>query len=264
MSPPAETLSPFLSEPETSDLVGIHQAQYRLPHEGPTTVFHITGFARFFNVPVNPTELIVHGLPQYLERCPLKPNAQLASATVLQVSAKTVLEQLNSMYAQVRLGPSKGVKPQTGIRSNYQGGLLRTKRRTVFIHLGVNMRCTRFNLEWKARNEATFSCPDESGWVPLRHAIDPDNGDITCSRHTSIPLVPLVDKLSEQGHSVSISSDAGRFVCNWTYFNSLKLAHVHDAHALFVHVPPASLVPIERQVKFLADLLDSIAQIQIL
>lgn len=261
MSPSAETLSSVHSETKSSDVVGVHQAQYCLPHECHTTVFHITGFARFFNVPVNPTELIVHGLPHYLEQCPLRPNAHLASATVLQVSAKTVLEQLNGMYAKVRPG-SKGVMTQTGVRSNFQTGL-RTKRRTVFIHLGVNMRCTRFNLEWKARNEATFSCPDESGWVPLRHAIDPDNGDITCSRHTSIPLVPLVDKLSAQGHSVSISSDAGRFVCNWTYFNSLKLAHVHDAHALFVHVPPASLVPIERQVKFLADLLDNIAQMQI-
>lgn len=261
MSPPADTLNPLRVETESSDVLGVHQAPYRLPGESRTTVFHITGFARFFNVPVNPTELIVHGLPQYLEQSPLNPNARLASATVLQVSAKTVLEQLNSMYTQVRAG-KKGANAKSGLLSSHRGSS-GMKNRTVFIHLGVNMRCTRFHLEWKARNEATFSCPDESGWVPLRHAIDPDNDDITCSRYTSIPLVPLVNKLTAQGHSVGISSDAGRFVCNWTYFNSLKLAHLHDAHALFVHVPPASLVPIERQVEFLADLLDSIAQIQL-
>lgn len=258
MSPPAETLNPLLIESSETVLTRPQLYQSSTP---PTTVFHITGFARFFNVPVNPTELIVHGLPHYLEQCPPKPNVQIASATVLQVSAKTVLEQLNRMYAQIKMA-STVLKPMSASLPPHKAGL-RTKNRNVFIHLGVNMGSTRFNLEWKARNEATFSCPDESGWVPLRHAIDPDNGDITCSHRTSIPLLPLVDRLTCMGHSVGISNDAGRFVCNWTYFNSLKLALVHDAHALFVHVPPASLIPIERQIKFIGDLLDCIAQLHI-
>lgn len=222
--------------------------------------FHVTGFMRFFNVPINPTEHIVHELPRYLEKFPLASNACLSSAVVLQVAAKTVSEQLDKMYAS--LSKQNGVVG-TASSMRLETGPSDSEKRTVFIHLGVNTGCTQFYLEWKAKNEATFSCPDELGWVPVKHAIDPDNDDITCTRQTSLMLHPLVDRLAQLGYSVGISKDAGRFVCNWTYFNSLKLADTYGSHALFVHVPPASLVPIDKQVQFVVALLNTIAQMPV-
>ena len=62
------------------------------------------------------------------------------------------------------------------------------------------------------------------------------------------------------------SLDAGRYVCNWTYY--LSLLHSQKArqrrsrplHALFLHVPPAAAIPLPRQFAFLLDLLAAIAE----
>lgn len=215
------------------------------------TEFHVTGFQRFFNVPINPTELIVQALPDYLRHHPLKPSAHVASMTVLKVSAETTTQRLVDIYAH----HAKSTQTQ----------LLHRKRpplhRTIFLHLGVNMRADKFYLETHARNEATFSCPDEMGWTPIRHAIDPDNSDIAVTRQTTLDAQTLLKNLTSLGYPVDISRDAGRFVCNWVYFNSLKLSGTHCTHALFVHVPPASVIHIDRQIQFVASVLDCIARL---
>lgn len=212
------------------------------------TEFHVTGFNRFFNVEVNPTQLIVQALSAYVSDNPFKSSASLSSSTVLEVSASSTREELEAMYHKLAK-PFQRVTPSTHARET----------RVVFVHLGVNMRSTCFQLEMQAKNEATFSCPDEAGWTPIRVPIDSLNSDITAISRTSLDIPSLVSELSQQGFNVQSSTDAGRFVCNWVYYNSLKLATYAGAHALFVHVPPASCVPIEEQVRFIATLLDSIA-----
>lgn len=214
--------------------------------------FHLTAFGRFFNVPVNPTQLIVQALPKYLDENPLVQPCRIASTTVLQVAAETTRKELTSLYARHAKTRPMYVRMADGLRR------LSNDRPAIFIHLGVNMSSTSFNLELQARNEATFSCPDELAWRPIRHAIDPNDGDITVTHRTTLNLQALVHHLSESGYNVDISKDAGRFVCNWVYFNSLKLAKDHSARALFVHVPPFSVVPIDRQIQFVAALLDAI------
>lgn len=68
-----------------------------------------------------------------------------------------------------------------------------------------------------------------------------------------------------QRYSVAVSRDAGRFVCNFTYYVSLKHSqtmrqqHAAPLHVLFVHMPPATAVPLEQQFEFLLDLLAAIA-----
>lgn len=215
------------------------------------TDFHITGFHRFFNVPVNPTELIVRALPDYILENSLVSNASVVSTTVLKVSAQTTRQKLNDMYA--RHIKAADIRLQSRRRS--------PAPRTIFIHMGVNMSADKFYLELQARNEATFSCPDESGWTPIRQAIDSNDSDITATRRTTIDVHSLCKRLSSLGHPVGISRDAGRFVCNWVYFNSLKHSQRANTHALFVHVPPTFIVPIDRQVQFIAAVLDCIAQL---
>ena len=34
------------------------------------------------------------------------------------------------------------------------------------VHMGVNSGASKFAIERKAVNEATFRCPDEMGWQP--------------------------------------------------------------------------------------------------
>lgn len=258
MAPSSDTLTFRVTDIVSPNVHAPYRSNRKPPVQSPPVEFHLTGFARFFNVSANPTEDIVHALPHYLEKFPLSSNARLASATVLQVAAKTVSEHLDKMYMEVAKSNRLNAFPKDPLARKK---LSNKKPRTVFIHLGVNMNCTQFLLEWKAKNEATFSCPDELGWTPMRHPIDPDDDDIMCTRQTSLALCSLLNNLADRGHSVSLSHDAGRFICNWTYFNSLKLARRHDAHALFVHVPPVSIIPIDQQVQFIADLLKCIAQL---
>ena len=67
-------------------------------------------------------------------------------------------------------------------------------------------------------------------------------------------------------HAVRPSLDAGRFVCNWTYY--LSLLHSQKArqrrgrplHTLFLHVPPTAAIPLPLQFAFLLDLLAAIAE----
>lgn len=72
--------------------------------------------------------------------------------------------------------------------------------------------------------------------------------------------------LTARHHDARPSEDAGRFVCNCTYY--LSLLHSEKArrregrplHALFLHVPPLAVVPLQRQFACLLDLLAAIAQ----
>lgn len=262
--PPASVRSDtvVLNSAQTESLFLNHspvppERQRRIGHPDETH-FHITAFTRFFNVPVNPTELIVRALPQYLARRPLNRSAHVASTEVFEVAAQGTLERLGSMYTT--LSANKQPATTTHLPRETLRLALDDTPRTVFIHLGVNMSSSIFNLEWQARNEATFSCPDEQGWRPIRCPIDSDLADISATRYTSLDLPAILHRLKHEHHcAVNMSKDAGRFVCNWTYYNSLKLAEQHGAHALFVHVPPATIIPIERQVAFVATLLDCIS-----
>jgi pyrrolidone-carboxylate peptidase len=58
---------------------------------------------------------------------------------------------------------------------------------------------------------------------------------------------------------VKISGDAGLFVCNYTYYNSLRVAQTNKWHSLFVHVPPFAVIPADTQLRFAANLLDVLA-----
>lgn len=64
---------------------------------------------------------------------------------------------------------------------------------------------------------------------------------------------------------VKKSTDAGRFVCNYIFYKSLKMADQMSkdsslkGHSVFVHVPPFYHIDAEDQLKFLQNLLDVIS-----
>lgn len=236
--------------PDRGTLLGLHPAlrSDTDESEGLLTEFHLTGFSRFHNVPINPTELIVKALPAYLQDIPPSNRALLASTRVLKVAAKSTYEELQAMYRGIDV-PSHPILV----------GKTRAERRIVFVHLGVNVRVHNFQLEIQGRNEATFSCPDELGWTPIKRPIDSENSDVSAICQTTLKLDPLISDLRGKGFKVDTSSDAGRFVCNWVYYNSLQLANANAAAALFVHVPPLAVVSVDRQTQFIAELMDSIA-----
>jgi pyroglutamyl-peptidase len=230
----------------------------------PLLDIHCTGFGRFHNIAVNPTELLVQKLPAYLLRHPLSKSCSLTSAVVFETAAMNTRVLLEHMYDKV----DGTTRPNFSVSA--AGTVCRKEARppppprVVFVHFGLNVAITQFELELQARNEATFSCPDEAGWSPVKCRIDPDSSiPLEHVRCTSLPVRRLVAELRSSGFDVGVSSDAGRFVCNWVYYNSLRLAEPKGACALFVHVPPHASQPLETQLRFFATLVEKISALEL-
>ena len=183
-----------------------------------------------------------------------------------------------------------------------------TPTTTVLLHLGVDYNATQFKLEQCAYNDATFRVPDERGYQPHCECIllpvddnenssshmeasssgdhrDPSWGE--CLR-TTIDLLSLCNELYQcTDENVIISTDPGRFVCNYTYYLSLDRCHsMNDNssgddnnqreeeeekeggcanksgkttyHALFLHVPPFEMISEDRQMRFIKQVMETI------
>ncbi|EAZ40825.1 hypothetical protein OsJ_25301 [Oryza sativa Japonica Group] len=201
--------------------------------EGPSVVtVHVTGFKKFHGVAENPTEKIVGNLKSFVEKKGLPKNLVLGSCTVLETAGQGALGTLYKVLESAIAERENG--------SSAQGQ----------IHFGVNSGATRFALENQAVNEATFRCPDELGWKPQRVPIVPSDGAISRTRETTLPVNELTKSLRKTGYDVMPSDDAGRFVCNYVYYHSLRFAEQHGIKSLFVHVPLFWTIDEEFQMPF--------------
>ncbi|KAL5197332.1 hypothetical protein ABZP36_000844 [Zizania latifolia] len=213
--------------------------------EGPSVVtVHVTGFKKFHGVAENPTEKIVRNLKPFVEKKGLPKNLVLESCTVLEAAGQGALDTLCKVLE------SAIAERENGSSAHGQ---------VIWIHLGVNSGATRFALENQAVNEATFRCPDELGWKPQRVPIVPSDGSISRTRETTLPVNDLTKSLRKTGYDVMPSDDAGRFVCNYVYYHSLRFAEQHGIKSLFVHVPLFLTIDEEVQMHFIASLLEALA-----
>ncbi|XP_061353600.1 uncharacterized protein LOC133298347 isoform X2 [Gastrolobium bilobum] len=180
--------------------------------EGPKAItIHVTGFKKFQGVPGNPSEVIVNNLKNYVERRGLPAGVTLGSCTVLEVAGDGALPQLyQTMESAI---------PKTDAGSNAN---------VAWLHLGVNSGAQRFAIERQAANEATFRCPDELGWQPQQVPIISEDGGISRTRETSFSLDAILKSLKKGAYDVMISDDAGRFVCNYVYYHSLRFSEQKD------------------------------------
>ncbi|EPS64465.1 hypothetical protein M569_10313 [Genlisea aurea] len=215
--------------------------------EGPTppVTIHVTGFKKFHGVAENPTEYIVANLQAYIAKKGLPKGMIIGSCTILETAGHGALV---SLY-------------QTLQSSVVAGSLNNPAERTIWIHFGVNSGATRFALENRAVNEATFRCPDEMGWKPQRVPIVPADGSISRVRESSLPVEDITKSLSKMGYQVTTSDDAGRFVCNYVYYHSLRFAELNGVKSLFVHVPLFVTIDEETQMGFAAALLEVVASL---
>lgn len=204
--------------------------------------FVVTGFSKFEGVDNNPTEKIVRNLDDYVEkRGGIKGGASLSCCRVLQVGTKDVASFLEQ-----------------------QAGILKDSQETVvWLHLGVSALSRAFQLEQQAVNNASFSVPDEDGWQPDgQKIVDTEGLSIDSCIRSDLNVEVLVGNLREQGFDTQLSSDAGTFVCNWTYCSSLHLCHCRGSggwHSLFVHVPHFQCIPEDTQMRFIVAVMDQIS-----
>lgn len=93
------------------------------------------------------------------------------------------------------------------------------------------------------------------GWLCLLKRILPN------FVQTSLPVVEITKALAEKGYEVMVSVDAGRFVCNYVYYHSLRFTEQNGIKSLFVHVPLFVTINEETQMQFAASLLEVLASI---
>ena len=101
------------------------------------------------------------------------------------------------------------------------------------LHLGVAQQADLVRIEQLACNELSFRVPDTAGAQPQAMPIDPS---LPLDAELSVPwpVGGLWAALSLAGLPAALSDDAGRYVCNATFWQSLRAGQ----RALFVHVPP--------------------------
>jgi pyroglutamyl-peptidase len=78
---------------------------------------------------------------------------------------------------------------------------------------------------------------------------------------TTLPVEEITKSLAKKGYNVMTSDDAGRFVCNYVYYHSLRFAEQNGTKSLFVHVPLFFTINEETQMQFAASLLEVLATI---
>ncbi|KAG7592743.1 Peptidase C15 pyroglutamyl peptidase I-like superfamily [Arabidopsis thaliana x Arabidopsis arenosa] len=211
--------------------------------EGPKAItIHVTGFKKFLGVSENPTEKIATNLKSYVEKRGLPSGLSLGSCSVLDTAGDGAKSKL---YEVLESSVVSGDKNNNGT--------------VVWLHLGVNSGATKFAIERQAVNEAHFRCPDELGWQPQRLPIVVEDGSISKAKETSCSTESIFQLLKKKGFEVIQSDDAGRFVCNYVYYHSLRFAEQKGHKSLFVHVPLFSKINEDTQMQFVASLLEAIA-----
>ncbi|THG03854.1 hypothetical protein TEA_011751 [Camellia sinensis var. sinensis] len=99
------------------------------------------------------------------------------------------------------------------------------------------------------------------GRVIWKVPIIPTDGGISRTRETTLPVEEITRALAKMGYEVMTSDDAGRFVCNYVYYHSLRFAEQNGIKSLFVHVPLFLAIDEETQMQFVASLLDILSSL---
>lgn len=188
----------------------------------------ITGFGKFHGVEENPSSLLV---------------GDLLAAGIPGVDIDGRYNEMIVLDVDVPHCQSyfEGIKHQDG---------------DIFVHIGVNGRTDVINLEKFAYNNMNFRVPDESGFCPSDELIDTE-----CSLDqplgTELDVDKIVSELRADGLPFVVSTDPGRFICNYIYYSSLKnFSKTGCARkSVFVHIPPFEKIDRKAQLTALRALI---------
>ena len=109
----------------------------------------------------------------------------------------------------------------------------------LILHFGLGAQRSALHIERQARNHASGS-EDASGCVSSSGKIHHSAPD----RHqTNLPLFTILSDLQSHGINAHISSNAGSYLCNYLYYNSLQASSIQARPPLigFFHIPTCVL-----------------------
>lgn len=164
----------------------------------------IAGFGPFPGAPFNPTTLLTAALAR--RRRPALSGIEIESH-VFTTAYREVDRNLRRLFAR---------KPDAVLIFGLAAG-----RRHVTV-------------ETRARNAVSLLLPDASGRRPKRATIDMGEPR---SQAGNTPTACLLSALRRSGVHARLSRDAGRYLCNYAYWQALR--HVDGDRPLvqFVHIP---------------------------
>jgi len=200
------------------------------------TSFVITGFGPFGGVEENPTTVIVRRLDSYL-RSVKTPVISLEKSVNdhddgddITTGHKTVdgsvLADLVKEYVVLETSAQAVNETMDRIRRDCTEAAASKDQRILLLHLGV-ARSEGFRLELCAYNEATFRIPDQRSYQPNKEPIVSDSRQpVGHCYETSLDLKGLEIQMKRDFPSVTtvISTNPGRFVCNYVYCKSLEVS----------------------------------------
>ncbi|XP_016056413.1 PREDICTED: LOW QUALITY PROTEIN: pyroglutamyl-peptidase 1-like protein [Miniopterus natalensis] len=106
-------------------------------------------------------------------------------------------------------------------------------RPQLTVHVGLDAAAKAVVLEQCGRNQS-YRETDVRGFRPERGACLPDGPEVIESR---VSMKAVSRRVAVEGVPVAFSRDAGRYVCDYTYYLSL---HLGNGCAALIHVPPLS------------------------
>lgn len=135
---------------------------------------------------------------------------------------------------------------------------IRKIRPDALLMLGEAGGSTEIRLETTAWNELDFRIPDIAG---RQYTARPIRRDAPVSLPSTLPLTEIHERLASLGHTVTISADPGRYLCNQIFFHAMNhLAQSNIAiPAGFIHLPQEQGLPTERSVRALREVLGMLA-----
>lgn len=109
-------------------------------------------------------------------------------------------------------------------------------RPTAVIMLGESGKTKKIQLEQTAWNSKDFFIPDIAGRI--YKSIPVRRGAAECT-HSTLPLEKILSELLKKNHSVAMSEDPGRYLCNQLFFCAMDFLSTNglDIPAGFIHLP---------------------------
>ena len=266
------------------------------------TSFIVTGFGPFGGVGENPTTYLVRQLDAYLRSSgssnDSSSDGSSSSNDKNETDESVLLADLVKEYIVLETSAEDVCKTMDRIKREYidtTTSSSSTTKRIVLLHLGVG-RSEYFRLELCAYNEATFRIPDQKGYQPkLVTIVSSDRGDeLGKCYKTPLNLERLSETLQNEFPHIgtSISTDPGRYVCNYVYCKSLEISsnintsassennnynsnnkdaddgdedednnkNIVVCRSLFLHVPHFTIVPKKEQLAYVSGVLQALTE----
>jgi pyroglutamyl-peptidase len=169
----------------------------------------IAGFGPFPGAPVNPSGLLVTALAR--RRRPVLAGAKIITH-IFATSYEAVDRDLPKLF---------------------------TAKPDIVLIFGLAGKRRQLCIETRARNALSLLFPDASRHRPTRSTIEAG----ASGRRGHAPFAALLGAVRTGGFPARLSSDAGRYLCNYVYWHALGRVRGNRPLVQFVHVPRVRLSP---------------------